>query len=121
MADTVERPSTPEVGTPEGNLAPRTRRAFEELRRAILTEGALDSKNKQLIAVAVAHLTQCQHCIEGHTRLANRAGATHQEITESIWVATEVRAGGTFAHPTRTAHLHPCSTPTDRNRDDWSH
>ena len=59
------------------------------------------SKTKQLIAVAVAHNTGCSTCIDGHTSLAARAGATSQEIMESIWVAAEVHAGGTFAHPTR--------------------
>ncbi len=83
---------------------PRTRMAFEELRCVIFGEGALDHKTKQLIAVAVAHTTRCPRCIDGHTALAARAGATPQEITESIWVATEVHVGGTFAHPTRAVH-----------------
>jgi AhpD family alkylhydroperoxidase len=53
---------------------------------------------KQLIAVAVAHVTQCPYCIQGHTKAALRDGATQQEIMEAIWVAAEMRAGGAFAH-----------------------
>ena len=60
--------------------------------------GALEQKTKQLIAVAVAHVTQCPYCIKGHTRLAGRQGASPQEIMESIWVAAEMRAGGAYAH-----------------------
>ena len=63
-------------------------------------DGALDARAKQLIAVAVAHTTQCPYCIKGHTRLAIREGATAQEIMESIWVAAEMRAGGAYAHAT---------------------
>ncbi len=53
---------------------------------------------KQLLAVAVAHTTQCPYCIRGHTRLAHRAGNSDAEIMEAIWVAAEMRAGGAFAH-----------------------
>ncbi|TAM91098.1 MAG: carboxymuconolactone decarboxylase family protein, partial [Jatrophihabitans sp.] len=55
---------------------------------------------KQLIAVAVAHTTQCPYCIKGHTRLARRKGASDEEIMEAVWVAAEMRAGGAYAHST---------------------
>ena len=60
--------------------------------------GALDTKTKQLSAVAVAHVTQCPYCIQGHTKAARRAGATAQELMEAVWVAAEMRAGGAYAH-----------------------
>lgn len=97
-------PMTPDTVATDKNSGPRTHMAFEELRRAIFGEGALDPKTKQLIAVAVAHNTRCPRCIDGHTALAAHAGATPQEITESIWVAAEVHAGGTFAHPKHEVH-----------------
>jgi AhpD family alkylhydroperoxidase len=50
--------------------------------------------------VAVAHVTQCPWCIQGHTKAALRAGATPEELMEAVWVAAEMRAGGTFAHAT---------------------
>lgn len=53
---------------------------------------------KQLIAVAVAHTTQCPYYIRGHTRLAHQKGATDEQIMEAIWVAAEMRAGGAYAH-----------------------
>ena len=55
---------------------------------------------KQLIAVAVAHVTQCPYCIEGHTKAATKEGATPEEIMEAIWVAAEMRAGAAYAHAT---------------------
>jgi len=64
----------------------------------VFADGALSEKTKQLIAVAVAHVTQCPYCIRGHARLAQRCGASEREIMEAIWVAAEMRAGGAYAH-----------------------
>lgn len=53
---------------------------------------------KQIIAVVVAHVTQCPYCIHGYTKAALRAAATQQELMKAIWVAVEMRAGGAYAH-----------------------
>ena len=79
-------------------LAPEISEAFQAFQKKVFADGALPARTKQLIAVAVAHVTQCPYCIKGHTRSALRAGATEQEIMEAIWVAAEMRAGGAFAH-----------------------
>lgn len=76
--------------------------AWRQFSRSVFAKGALDTKTKQLIAVAVAHVTQCPYCIRGHAKGAVREGATEQEITEAIWVAAEMRAGGAVAHSTLT-------------------
>ncbi|HEX9909386.1 MAG TPA: carboxymuconolactone decarboxylase family protein [Desulfatiglandales bacterium] len=61
-------------------------------------ESALSRKVKELIAIGVAHTTQCPYCIEGHVRAAKKSGATDQEIAEAIFVAAALRAGGAFGH-----------------------
>ena len=81
-------------------LAPGPLEAFQNFSRAVFAEGALPPVTKQLIAVAVAHTTQCPYCIKGHTRAALQAGASEQQIMEAIWVAAEMRAGGAYAHST---------------------
>ena len=81
-------------------LAPEAEAAFHKFSEAVFRAGALPRKTKQLIAVAVAHVTQCPYCIQGHTKAATRDGATPAEIMEAIWVAAEMRAGGAFAHAT---------------------
>ena len=63
-------------------------------------ESVLPRKVKELIAIGVAHTTQCPYCIEGHVKAAKKAGATDQEIAEAIFVAAALRAGGAFAHST---------------------
>ncbi len=79
-------------------LAPEIDQAFHEFSKAAFADGALPRKMKQLIAVAVAHTTQCPYCIRGHTLGALRDGATEREVMEAIWVAAEMRAGAAFAH-----------------------
>ncbi len=79
-------------------LAPEIDAAFRRFSDVVFQDGALPRKTKQLIAVAVAHVTQCPYCIRGHTKAAARKGATPEEIMEAIWVAAEMRAGGAFAH-----------------------
>lgn len=79
-------------------LAPETEKAFEAFSRQVFADGALTTKAKHLIAVAVAHVTQCPYCIRGHTKAALRHGATREEIMEAVWVAAEMRAGAARAH-----------------------
>ncbi len=98
MHEAVYPPSTPEVAQHRRELAPEVEKAFREFSKAAFADGALPRKVKQLIAVAVAHTTQCPYCIRGHTLGALHDGATEAEIMEAIWVAAEMRAGGAFAH-----------------------
>jgi AhpD family alkylhydroperoxidase len=89
---------TTELARKRRALAPTQQAAFDAFGKAVFSEGALSAKTKQIIAVAVAHVTQCPYCIRGHTKAALRAGATQQELMEAIWVAAEMRAGGAYAH-----------------------
>lgn len=86
-------------------LSPDADAAFRAFSEAVFREGALDARSKQLIAVAVAHVTQCPWCIEGHVKAARRAGASPEQIMEAIWVAAEMRAGATYAHSIKTLEL----------------
>jgi len=79
-------------------LAPEVEAAFHAFSKQVFADGALPSKTKQIIAVAVAHVTQCPYCIRGHTKAALRQGADEKELMEAIWVAAEMRAGGAYAH-----------------------
>lgn len=79
-------------------LAPQIDAAFRQFSKVVFQDGALPRRTKQLIAVAVAHVTQCPYCIRGHTKSAIREGATMEQVMEAVWVAAEMRAGGAFAH-----------------------
>ena len=98
MSDSIYPPSSRELAQMRRDLAPDTQAAFDAFSAKVFGDGALSAKVKQLIAVAVAHVTQCPYCIRGHTKSAMRHGATPQELMEAIWVAAEMRAGGAYAH-----------------------
>jgi len=100
--------STTEIRHKRRDLAPNQHAAFEAFSNAAFADGVLSTKLKQIIAVAVAHVTQCPYCIEGHTKAALRAGASPEELMEAIWVAAEMRAGGAYAHSTLMhSHVDP--------------
>lgn len=87
-----------ELSNKKADLSPKNIEAWRNFSKTVFEEGALPEKTKQLIAVAVAHVTQCPYCIRSHTRLAIRRGATKEEVMEAIWVAAEMRAGAAYAH-----------------------
>lgn len=98
MEETRSQKSPQAIAELRRAIAPETDRAFREFSRRVFADGALPADTKELIAVAVAHVTQCPDCIRGHARAAQRHGATAAEIMEAIWVAAEMRAGAAFAH-----------------------
>lgn len=98
MADDLYPANTRDIAHARRDLAPQTQAAFDAFSRQVFSDGALPAKMKQIIAVAVAHVTQCPYCIKGHTKAALRAGATREELMEAIWVAAEMRAGAAYAH-----------------------
>ena len=96
MSEKMYPSTTRELAQQRRDLAPAAQAAFDAFGKAVFADGALPAKVKQI--VAVAHVTQCPYCIKGHTKAAQRAGATPQELMEAIWVAAEIRAGGAYAH-----------------------
>ncbi|HYK72152.1 MAG TPA: carboxymuconolactone decarboxylase family protein, partial [Pseudoneobacillus sp.] len=78
--------------------SPDTFHAFVKFNQLALATGAIPKKTKELIAVAVAHVTGCPYCIEGHVASAKRLEASKEEIMEAIMVATALKAGSAFAH-----------------------
>jgi AhpD family alkylhydroperoxidase len=89
---------TREVAELRNRLAPGPAESFRAFSKSVFADGAISSKTKQWIAVAVAHVTQCPYCIRDHTRAALRQGATPEQIMEAIWVSAEMSAGGPYAH-----------------------
>jgi AhpD family alkylhydroperoxidase len=121
MADQLFPDVTPDLARLRRQLSPATAAAFHEFSQTVFADGALSKITKHIIAVAVAHVTQCPYCIKGHTHAALQDGATNEELMEAIWVAAEMRAGAAFAHSLiavseMEAHGHPVSA-ADRGAD----
>ncbi|MEH7748924.1 carboxymuconolactone decarboxylase family protein [Neobacillus drentensis] len=89
-------------------LAPEQLQAFSEFNTAVMKEGTLSKKEKEIIAVAIAHVTECPYCIDTHTRRAKAEGASLEELVEAVFVVAGVEAGGVVTHST---HLHNAMDP----------
>jgi len=83
-----------------GELAPAAWQGFLAFDKAVMADGAIPTKTKELIAIAVAMTTQCPYCIEIHSKNAKKAGCSEAEIAEAIMVAAALRAGGAITHGT---------------------
>jgi AhpD family alkylhydroperoxidase len=91
-------------------LQPELFQKFIEFEQAVYRPGKLSTKFKELMAVGMTHVTQCDACIAYHTRKAKEAGATDEEIAEAVFVAMELCAGaavGHFAASAKAMQPHP--------------
>lgn len=73
--------------------APEPMRAFSWLAREALKPGALDTKTKELIATAISVAVRCDGCIGFHAKAAIRAGASREELLETLSMAIYMGAG----------------------------
>ena len=67
-------------------MIPDVYRGFGALHDSALAEGTLDTKTKELIALAIAISSECDGCIAAHAHAAVRHGATREEAAETIGV-----------------------------------
>ena len=79
-------------------LASEPYRAWLEFDKKCFDAGALDVKTKELIALGIAHITQCPWCIDAHVKKAEKAGATEQQLAEVIFVAMAMASGAAWSH-----------------------
>jgi len=79
---------------------PDAMKAFYSLSRASSTPGALDTKTKELIALAIGVAKHCDGCIAFHTRSALNAGATPEQIMETLMVTVAMDGGPALMYAT---------------------
>ena len=79
-------------------LVPEAYRAFLDFDGKAFADGALSTKTKELVAIGIAHITQCPWCIDAHAGRARKAGATDEEIGEVIFVSMAMAAGAAWSH-----------------------
>ncbi|OPX75421.1 MAG: Carboxymuconolactone decarboxylase family protein [Methanosaeta sp. PtaB.Bin018] len=72
---------------------PEVTKALKLLHDEVTKEGALDTKTKELILVAVAVALKCEYCLWNHVPMAVKLGASRQEILEATGAAI-LMAGG---------------------------
>lgn len=73
--------------------APEVMKAFAGIAQAALKAGSLDTKTKELIALAIGVAVRCDDCIGFHAKAASEHGATREEILETLGMAIYMGAG----------------------------
>ena len=72
---------------------PEPARGFAQLAQAAIAPGALDSRTKELIALAIGITARCDGCLAFHAKAAKKYGATREEVVETIAVALYMGGG----------------------------
>jgi AhpD family alkylhydroperoxidase len=66
---------------------------YGAMHKAAMVEGALSTRMKELMALAIAITRECDGCISAHARGAAHRGATTAEVTEAIGIAILMNGG----------------------------
>lgn len=68
-------------------------RSFLDMEQATYTDGAIAKKFKELIAVGISVVIDCESCMQWHIEQAAQAGATVEEVLEAVEVGIEMGGG----------------------------
>jgi AhpD family alkylhydroperoxidase len=89
---------------------------YASMQRAVMVEGALPVKVKELIALAIAATRECDGCIAAHARGAARAHASEAEVAEAMGVVVLMNGGpGTVWAPRAAAAHREFSAPVSQS------
>ncbi len=77
--------------------SPEIGQAFHDFYKAAKEQGVLDRKTRELLMLALACAFRCPHCTETHVKAAMEAGATKEEITETLLITALEGAGTQLA------------------------
>ena len=77
---------------------PNMMQAFQGLFKNVMKDGALDVKQKELIALSVGLAVRCEPCINLHVQKCLEAGASRQEILEAAEVVVVMQGGPSFTY-----------------------
>lgn len=76
-------------------------RSLSDLANVTMKDGALSTKIKELMTVALSISVACEPCVKIHTRRALQHGATKEEIAETIGVAVLLLGGPADVWPSK--------------------
>lgn len=93
-----------------GKRHPKMLSAYQALGSAAAEGDVLDSKTRELIAVAVAISLRCDGCIGTHTEAARKAGATEAELAQALATAIQVNAGAAYVYSMRAMEAYEASS-----------
>jgi AhpD family alkylhydroperoxidase len=73
--------------------APDVMKSFSAMAAAATSDGALDSKTKELLALGIAVAIRCDGCVAFHAQAAVKHGASRAEVMETMGLAIYMGAG----------------------------
>ena len=80
------------------DFQPELAKKFFDYYGDVFKEGELTTREKALIALAVAHAIQCPYCIDAYTVDSLEKGSTEGQMMEAIHVAAAIRGGASLVH-----------------------
>ncbi|KGG92575.1 carboxymuconolactone decarboxylase family protein [Comamonas thiooxydans] len=80
---------------------PKFMQSYQAFNAAQNSNGALDAKTRELIALAVAVTTRCDGCIAAHAKGAKDAGVTEAELADALGTAMALNTGAAFVYSNR--------------------
>ena len=80
------------------DLKSKTYKAFLEMEKAAFSDGALPKRIKELIAVGISVVINCESCMEWHIKEAAGCGAAREEVLEALEVGMEMGGGPATAY-----------------------
>jgi AhpD family alkylhydroperoxidase len=78
---------------PLNQAIPETMKGFQALQQASTASGVLDTKTKELIALALGVAARCEGCVAFHAQTLAKAGATREEVAETLGIAILMGGG----------------------------
>ena len=65
---------------------------------SVFEAGALTTREKSLIALAVSHAIQCPYCIEAYTKDLLKKGVDEAQMMEAVHVTAAIKSGASLVH-----------------------
>lgn len=84
-----------------GRRTPALAESFFDYYGKVMADGSLTSREKSLIALAVAHALKCPYCIDSISGSCLQSGLSEEEMMEAVHVAGAMAAGVTLVHSTQ--------------------
>lgn len=81
---------------------PEAMQGFTQLAKASMAEGALSTKHKELIALAVGITQHCSGCIAYHVKALHKLGCTRAELDEMLAVCVYMGGGPALMYAAET-------------------
>ena len=80
------------------SVRPEAGHGFTAMHRAAMKDGAMSIREKELVALGIGISKQCVDCIGFHVQAAAKAGATRDDIADTISVAILMGGGPAYMY-----------------------